>query len=285
MYVQNERYLRSANLTEPLCDYSASDWHFSLEVLVLASFCTMLAPAHKEFSYPGRDLEVMSWAVNYHRWILRIFMPYLGQNIVEVGAGAGSFSELIIGEHKFKTLSLIEPSEDLYELLATRVRELSTKIKVNLHHASFLEAAPLIKSQNVVDSVMYINVLEHIAQDERELSAVWEMLSEGGHIFLFVPALRWLYGSRDEQVGHVRRYTKTELEEKLRRAGFRIVRSTYFDFPGIVPWWLKYRFLKSESLEPGAVKFYDQFIVPIVRRIESLAPPPIGKNIIVVAQK
>lgn len=241
--------------------------------------------AHKEFSYPGRDLEAMSWAVNYHRWILRIFMPYLGQHIVEVGAGAGSFSELILSEHKFKTLSLVEPSEDLYELLATRVRELSTNIKVNLHHANFLEAAPLIKSQNIVDSVMYINVLEHIAEDEQELSAIRETLSEGGHIFLFVPALRWLYGRMDEQVGHFRRYTKTELEQKLRRTGFRVVRSTYFDFPGIAPWWVKYRLLKSQSLEPGAVRFYDRFIVPAVRRIEAIAPPPIGKNVITVAQK
>lgn len=239
----------------------------------------------RKFRYTGRDLEAMSWAINYHRWILTIFLPYLGQHIVEVGAGVGSFSELILSEHKFQTLSLVEPSEDLYEQLKTRMRESGANIKVDLFHGNFLEAAPLIKSQKVIDSVIYINVLEHIAEDERELDLVKDILSPGGHVLLFVPALRWLYGTYDQQLGHFRRYAKTELEEKLRRAGFRIIRSSYFDFPGIVPWWVKYRLLKSLTLESGAVKFYDQFIVPVVRRIESLAPPPIGKNIIVVAQK
>jgi SAM-dependent methyltransferase len=240
---------------------------------------------HQKFSYTGRELEAMSWAINYHRWILRIFMPYLGQHIVEVGAGLGSFSELVLSEHKFQTLSLVEPSEELYEELKTRMREPGTNIKVDLYHANFLEAAPLIKSQKVIDSVIYINVLEHIAEDERELDAVRETLTDGGYILLFVPALRWLYGTIDRQVGHFRRYTKTELNGKLRRAGFRIVRSNYFDFPGMALWWLKYRLMKSDTVEPGAVRLYDRLIVPALSRIESIAPPPIGKNVIVVAQK
>ena len=239
----------------------------------------------KNFRYTGRELEAMSWAINYHRWILTVFMPYLGQNIVEVGAGVGSFSELLLSEHNFQTLSLIEPSEELYEGLTNHMRELGTNTKVDLYHGSFLDAAPLIKSQRAVDSVIYINVLEHIAEDERELEVIRDTLSQGGHVFVFVPALRWLYGTFDEQVGHVRRYTKTELEEKLKRGGFRIVRASYFDFAGIAPWWVKYRLLKSSRMERGAVRFYDQFIVPVVRRIESLAPPPIGKNVIVIAQK
>ena len=227
----------------------------------------------------------MSWAKNYHRWILSVCLPYLGQNIVEVGAGAGSFSELVLAEHEVRTLLLIEPSHDLFERLSTRVRELNTDVKVDVHHGNFLSATMLIKSQRVVDSVFYINVLEHIAEDEQELDLVKETLSRNGYLFLFVPALTWLYGSFDEQVGHVRRYTKTELEQKLRRSGFRIVRSSYFDFPGIAPWWIKYCLLKSSRMEPGLVKFYDQFIVPVVKRIESIASPPIGKNVIVVAQK
>lgn len=237
------------------------------------------------FAYPGRELEAMSWATNYHRWILRIFLPYLGQHIVEVGAGFGSFSELILSEHRFQRLSLVEPSQELYERLNARMEELRPNMKVHLYHGRFLEVAPLIKVEQLVDSIIYINVLEHVADDEKELDAVGATLSEGGYIFVFVPALPWLYGAFDEQVGHLRRYMKTEIDEKLQRAGFRIIRSTYFDFPGIVPWWFKYCLMKSQTMERGAVRFYDQFIVPIVRRIESIAPPPIGKNVIVVAQK
>ena len=86
-------------------------------------------------------------------------------------------------------------------------------------------------------------------------------------------------------MGHLRRYTKGELERKLTRAGFQTIVSTYFDLVGIAPWWLKYRLLKSATMEPGAVRFYDRYIVPVARRFESLINPPLGKNVIVIAEK
>jgi len=130
-----------------------------------------------------------------------------------------------------------------------------------------------------------VNVLEHITDDDSELHTIHETLSAAGRVFLFVPALPWLYGAFDERVGHVRRYRKSELEKKLERAGFSIVVSTYFDFPGIAPWWVKYCLLKSATMEPAGVRFYDRFIVPAARRIEALISPPIGKNVIAIAQK
>lgn len=242
--------------------------------------------SRKETSaYPGTELEAMSAASNYHRWILEIFKPYLGAHLVEVGAGLGSFSELILSQHVCKTLSLVEPSDSMYERLAAHVRQLDTSASVDTYHATFVEAADLIKTRHAPDSIIYVNVLEHIADDEGELDAVRLTLSECGRVFIFVPALQWLFGTLDERVGHLRRYSKSELEQKLRRSGFKIVRSAYFDFPGIAPWWLKYRLMKSVTMEPGAVRFYDRFIIPAVRRIESLITMPIGKNVIAIAEK
>jgi len=71
----------------------------------------------------------------------------------------------------------------------------------------------------------------------------------------------------------------------LRRAGFRTIVSRYFDLPGVAPWWIKYRLLKSATMEPGAVRFYDRYVVPVARRCESLINPPLGKNVIVIAEK
>lgn len=235
--------------------------------------------------YPGTELEAMSGASNYHRWILEIFKPYLGAHLVEVGAGIGSFSDLVLNHHPCETLSLVEPSDSMYERLAAHVQQLDTSASVDTYHATFVEAADLIKTRHAPDSIIYVNVLEHIADDEGELDAVRLTLSECGRVFIFVPALQWLFGTFDERVGHVRRYSKSELEQKLRRSGFKIVRSAYFDFPGIGPWWLKYRLMKSVTMEPGAVKFYDRFIVPTVRRIESVITMPIGKNVIAIAEK
>jgi len=64
-----------------------------------------------------------------------------------------------------------------------------------------------------------------------------------------------------------------------------VLKSVYFDSAGVLPWWVKYRVLRSERMEPGAVKFYDDFFVPPLRRLEALVPPPIGKNILMVAEK
>jgi hypothetical protein len=236
-------------------------------------------------AYPGTELEAMTAASNYHSWILEIFKPYLGAHLVEVGAGIGSFSELILSQHVCKTLSLVEPSDTMYERLADYVRQLDTSVSVDTYHSTFVEAADLIKARHAPDSIIYVNVLEHIADDEGELSAIRLTLSESGRVFIFVPAMQWLFGSFDERVGHVRRYSKPELEQKLRRCGFNIVRSAYFDFPGIAPWWVKYRLMKSVTMKPGAVRFYDRYIIPAVRRIESLITIPIGKNVIAIAEK
>lgn len=237
------------------------------------------------FAYTGSELEAMSEASSYHRWILGIFAPYLGRHLVEVGAGLGSFSELILRHHACETLSLVEPSGEMYQQLDARARRMPTSPRVETYHANFPEAAPLIKARHALDSVIYVNVLEHIADDEVELDAIHGALSDHGRVFLFVPALSWLYGAFDERVGHLRRYTKGELEEKLRRTGFRTIVSTYFDLAGIAPWWIKYRLLKSATMQPGGVRFYDRYIVPVARRFESVIHPPIGKNVIVVAEK
>ncbi len=113
------------------------------------------APA-EGFAYPGRELEAMDGASNYHRWILGIFKPFLGHHLVEVGAGLGSFSELILAQHTCQTLSLVEPSEGMYEVLVANARHLSTVTQIDTYHGTFPEAASLIKSKEAPDSVLYV---------------------------------------------------------------------------------------------------------------------------------
>lgn len=235
-------------------------------------------------AYAGRDLEAMAFARNYHRWILDLFAPYLGRRLVEVGAGTGSFSELLL-ERAPDSLTLVEPSAEMHRCLAERVEDFQTETRVRTFNDTFTRAAQLISSEQAPDSVIYVNVLEHVADDAAELLVVREVLAPGGRLFVFVPALQWLYGSFDRQVGHLRRYTKKELSGKCERAGFRVLKSVYFDAAGVLPWYLKYRVLRSEKMEPAAVRVYDEFFVPVLRRVEALAPPPLGKNVLLVAEK
>lgn len=238
----------------------------------------------ERFVYPGRELEAMSLAVNYHRWIFQSMRPHLGRRLVEVGAGTGSFSEMLLGcpaEH----FALVEPSELMYEQLKTRLSNLEAAVQVKAYNATFMEVAEQIKAEHQPDSLLYINVLEHISDDEAELALMRRTLCEHGRIFIFVPALSWLYGRFDEEVGHVRRYSKSELEDKCRRAGFKIIKSRYFDLVGVIPWYIKYRVLKSKGMEPWAVRLYDRYLVHVTKAIESVVKPPIGKNIVLIAEK
>jgi hypothetical protein len=253
-----------------------------------ADSATSLQSGDPDLKYPGRELEAMAEASNYHRWIIRVFEPYLGQHIVEVGAGLASFSELILKYHRCKTLSLVEPSAEMYQQLIINAPLLASSTDdtcIDTYQSTFVAAATLISSKQAPDSIIHVNVLEHIVDDELELTTVRQTLIAGGRVFLFVPALPWLYGAFDERVGHVRRYTKRRLEEKLQRIGYKVVLSSYFDAMGIAPWWLKYCLLRSVTMEPASVKFYDRFIVPAVSRMESVIHPPLGKNVIVVAEK
>jgi SAM-dependent methyltransferase len=233
-------------------------------------------------TYTGRDLEAMAFAPNYHGWILDRFRPYLGRRVAEVGAGTGNFARLLLAE-RIDALHLIEPSAAMFQQLSA-IAEGESAGRVALHNAIFRGVAGQLQAA-AVDSIIYVNVLEHIADDERELRAMSEVLPRGGRIFVFVPALPFLFGSHDRAVGHVRRYWRDELAMKCRAAGFAVLRADYFDVAGIVPWWLKYRVLQSNGMEPGAVRFYDRWIVPIMSRFEAWLPPPLGKNILLVAEK
>lgn len=231
--------------------------------------------------YPGKDLEAMSFAVNYHKWILDEFRPFLGRKVIEVGAGTGDFSALLINE-KIDELALVEPSEMFYQL-SQNIR--SESISVSFFHNIFADVAGQFEGSKAPDTIIYINVLEHIEDDANELRLIFDRLVPGGHALIFVPALPSLYGEFDRQIGHFRRYIKKGLCDLATGAGFKVVKAKYFDFVGIFPWFVKYKVLGSASLESGLIKLYDTVAVPVNKVAESLITPPIGKNLLFVLQK
>ncbi len=226
----------------------------------------------------------MAFALNYHRWILEIFRPYIGKRIVEVGAGSGSFSELIL-ETRPDRLDAIEPSANMYPLLAAHLQHLDSGNIGRARHGTLIGELDSIRKSGPPDSIIYVNVLEHVEDDAAELAAMHSLLRPQGCALIFVPANPWLMGSMDRELGHFRRYTMKELRGKCEAAGFTVRMASYFDFLGIAPWWLKYCLFKSRVMEPGAVRLYDRWVVPASRTLEGLIPPPVGKNIVLVANK
>jgi 2-polyprenyl-3-methyl-5-hydroxy-6-metoxy-1,4-benzoquinol methylase len=238
---------------------------------------------NEKIVYVGKDLEAMDFAVNYHKWILDEFRPFLGKRVVEVGAGTGSFSELLLQEN-IDSLSLVEPSE-MFGSLTAKVSQIKNQTKVDFYQSIFSEVASEIFDKQKPDSIIYVNVLEHIEDDASELEFIYKTLGKGGRCFIFVPALMSLYGEFDRKIGHFRRYTKREVKEKCQAAGFKVLKSKYFDFAGMLPWFVKYKLLKSDSLDSGAVTMYDKMAIPFVRQMEKFVNVPLGKNVLMVAEK
>jgi SAM-dependent methyltransferase len=228
--------------------------------------------------YFGKDLEAMSFAEKYHKWILDEFRPYLHGEVVEVGAGSGNFTSLL-ATAKIDGLTSFEPSENMYNLLARRVEEHEKVIPIN---GFFDKSYKGYKSH--FDAVVYVNVLEHIEKDLEELMFVLESLKPGGVLCVFVPALSWLYSDLDRKVGHFRRYHKKQLERLVKHAGFQITKIKYFDMLGIIPWYILFVLFKK-NISGSNVSLYDKLAVPAIKRLESIVAPPIGKNILLVARK
>jgi SAM-dependent methyltransferase len=135
------------------------------------------------------------------------------------------------------------------------------------------------------DSVVYVNVLEHILDDVGELRCAHELLRPDGTLAIFVPAMPGLYGSLDFKSGHHRRYTRDALAKVLDDAAFEIVDLRYFDVAGVVPYWLMYRVANRQSLDSASAGVYDRIIVPVAKVLQSLVPkPPFGKNLVAIAR-
>ncbi len=230
------------------------------------------------FAYVGTELSALAQAKNYYRWVSGEFAPFLGKRVIEVGAGIGNFSQSLLQHAPLSELVLVEPGENLLPFLQKRF---AAEPRVKIVHGYFHD----LEAPATADSVVLVNVLEHVAEDQALLAGAHEVLTPGGTLLLLVPALASIYGTLDEAFGHHRRYDKASLAAKLRAAGFQILRLSYLNLPGIVGWFLTGRVLRRRTLKSYYVRLYDQWIIPWLSRLEGRWEPPCGQSLIAVAYK
>ena len=228
--------------------------------------------------YPGKDLEVLASAYRYTQWVLQYFLPYVGGNTIEIGAGLGEIASRILP--KVLTLDLVEPSSVLAEFLQQRFVD-TDKAQIFPTTLETHLSKKLLKKYN---AIIMINVLEHIEDDVAALCQLRDTLEPGGHLLIYVPAMPKLYSKLDKMHGHYRRYTRKEFSYRLQKAGFEINLLRYFDILGIFPWYFFNTLGGKTDFDPFAVKLYDSIGVPITKFFESIISPPIGKNLIAVAK-
>jgi len=229
--------------------------------------------------YSGKELEIMTFAQNYYRWMMGYFAPFIGERVVEIGAGCGNVTELLL-RYGAKNIIAMEPSDNMYGILEDTFRPSSSVTTVK---ASLSSGRQQVTEK--ADSVIYINVLEHIENDVEELLLARSVLSGRGHLLIFVPALPFLYGTFDSAVGHFRRYTKSGLLRLVQQAGYDVLQCRYFDLPGAAAWWILFRLLRQKTFTAHNIAFYDRYVVPVIQRLERHIEPPLGKNLLLIARK
>jgi SAM-dependent methyltransferase len=231
-----------------------------------------------EFTYSGTELDALAEVRNYYAWVLHHLRPHIGRNVVEVGAGIGTFSRFVLRGTGVREMVLIEPAVNNFPVLEQRFAE---EPRVRLIHGYLEDVDELLGA----DSLIAVNVLEHVPDDERFLAAAHTHLRDGGKILLFVPAMPLLFGTLDEAFDHFRRYTGPELDARLQRAGFRNIQLRRMNALGVLSWWIAGRLLRRRTLAPRHVRLYDRWLIPVIRRMESAWEPPFGQNLLAIATR
>jgi SAM-dependent methyltransferase len=222
----------------------------------------------------------MANAKNYNRWIWQILSPHLGKSVLEIGAGIGTFTRYL---------------KDCPKLYATDIADNCVSLLKSEFGAypnieiDYFDVTQIISTERwlrrEVDTVVCLNVLEHIENDVEALRNIYSVTAEKSSLILMVPAFQFAYGTIDELDGHYRRYSKKDLVKKIRAAGFSICRIQYFNSIGLLAWYYTNRIVRDKSTSPVKAMLYDNYVVPFIRIAERLIEPPFGQSLIAVAEK
>lgn len=215
-------------------------------------------------------------APRYNRWLIDRVLPWVGRRVLEIGAGVGTMSAFLTDRER---LVLSDTNPGYLERLQARfqgrpnVRVLPLRLPATNGE---LQAERL-------DTIICLNVLEHVRDDERSLATMFQLLEPGGRLVLLVPSLPAIYGVLDRALGHFRRYTPAELRSKYAVAGFRMHHIEYFNLAGVPGWWFTGRVLRRELIPTGSLRWFDAF-VPLFR-LERLLPWRVGQSLIAVGER
>lgn len=224
----------------------------------------------------ARTLQIMAAAPRYNRWIARLIRPHLGRRILEVGAGVANMTPwLLEAERVFAT----DPEP---EYLVVLQRRLAAYPNVSVRALRLPEVTESWRAERL-DTVVLLNVLEHVVQDVESLRNLARALVAGGRVVVFVPAMPLLYGSLDRALGHVRRYRPRDLREAFERAGIVLERLRHYNVLGMLGWAFYSRVLQRKILPALGVRIFDAF-VPVLARVEELVPAPIGQSLLAVGR-
>lgn len=222
----------------------------------------------------------MMTAHRYMEWVLDPFKPYLGKNVLEVGCGHGGYGQAIGKNSNYTGLDL---SHDLIETLKKKNPDQSFLCADITDPESIKE----LRGKEF-DTILCLNVLEHIENDKKAIDAMTDVLKPGGHLLLFVPAFQQLYTEMDRLAGHFRRYKIEDFEPRLDKGKVRVIKTGYFNSLGGLGWFVnkanKPKTLNDDSVNAQLV-FFDKYLVPVAKFMDVFTSRFFGQSVYVVAQK
>jgi SAM-dependent methyltransferase len=223
------------------------------------------------------DLETLAEATRLSDWMFDQFADLIEGDVVEIGAGIGTFSERIL-QRPVRKLVLVERDPTCLDALE---RRFGAEPRFAIARESVPDAPSVATAS--FDFALCQNVLEHIHDDAAALRLIRAALRPGGRAGLLVPANPRLYGPLDRAYGHERRYTRSELSSLLTDAGLVVERLADFNFLGIAGWWLKNRFGRPR-IGVGTIRAYEA-LLPGWRAIEERRRLRFGLSLVAVARK
>ncbi|MBP7677410.1 MAG: glycosyltransferase [Thermoanaerobaculia bacterium] len=245
-------------------------------VWVILKFARWEAPRGDVGAMTLRRMERLA---PYNEWLHDRFDAALGQRVLEVGSGVGNQTRFFV-ERERVVASDVE---------VHYVRELTARFgnRSNVRVASYrfplsdADRAELVAEK--LDSIVCLNVLEHIEDDASTLCDFASVLPRGGRLVLLVPSLKALYGTLDVHLHHFRRYERDELVKLVSGAGFEVETARFLNRPGVLGWWLNSRVLKRKVLPKGQLRAF-RWLLPLLK-LEERREPSFGMSLLVLARK
>jgi glycosyltransferase involved in cell wall biosynthesis len=220
-----------------------------------------------------RRVEVLK---RYNRFLWDLVQPFVGTRVLEIGSGTGLMTKYLAGKTQVTATDI---DRDYVELLG---RTFAHNPNVEVRHLDLATLATDGIPKQTFDTVVCSNVLEHIEDDGAALSSIRDVLEPGGRVVLIIPAVKGIYGEIDRAIHHYRRYSRDEIQTKLRAAGLQVEHLSYFNMLGIPGWWLNAVVLRRRAV-PGFQAKVNDFLVPWLR-LERGFGPPVGMSLLAVGR-
>ncbi|HET8892681.1 MAG TPA: class I SAM-dependent methyltransferase [Gaiellaceae bacterium] len=228
----------------------------------------------------GLEIQRRLGAVeNYNAWIASQFLPHAGRRVLDVGCARGNITRFFLDRERVIGIDI---ARDFVDEIRGRFASVTIFDAFQADIADE-QTVPMLRAEDI-DTVLCVNVLEHIEDDVRALRNMRSILVPDGRLLLLVPAFPGLFGAMDRADSHFRRYTRKTLITALGQAALTIESLQFMNVLGIVGWALNGKLLHRSLIPEGQYGFYDR-LVPMLSRVEAALRVPFGLSLVAVARR